>query len=108
MTKGLLIDYNYCTGCHTCEVACQMEHQLPPDRFGIELKQIGPDQIDDRTWQYDFFPVPTDRCDLCADRVAKGKLPSCVKHCQAGCMYCGDVEDLAGKIKGPKFALFAK
>ena len=108
MTKGLLIDYNYCTGCHTCEVACQMENQLPPDKYGIELKQIGPDQIDDRTWQYDFFPVPTDRCNLCAGRVAKGKLPSCVKHCQAGCMHYGDIEDLAAQITGSKFALFSK
>lgn len=23
MRSGLLIDYKYCTGCHTCEVACQ-------------------------------------------------------------------------------------
>lgn len=108
MTKGLLINYNYCTGCHTCEVACQMEHGFSADKFGIEVKQIGPDQIDDRTWQYDFFAVPTDRCDLCAGRVAKGKLPSCVKHCQAGCMEYGTVEELAGKITGSKFALFSK
>lgn len=108
MVKGLLIDYNYCTGCHTCEVACQMEHQLSPNEFGIELKQIGPDQIDGRTWQYDFFPVPTDRCDLCADRLSKGKLPSCVKHCQSGCVHYGDMQELAEKITGSKFVLFSK
>ena len=26
---GLLIDYNYCTGCQSCEVACQQEHTHP-------------------------------------------------------------------------------
>lgn len=106
MKKGLLIDYKYCTGCHTCEVACQKEHDLAPDQLGIKLNQIGPDQISDRRWQYEFFPSPTDRCDLCAQRVANDKLPSCVKHCQAGCMYYGAVEDLTGKIDGGKFVLF--
>lgn len=108
MTKGLLIDYNYCTGCHTCEVACQKEHGLAPDQFGIEIKKIGPDQITDRRWQYDFVPVPTDRCNLCAERTEKGQVPSCVKHCQAGCMSYGDVLDLAAQITGDHFALFSK
>ncbi|RLF04803.1 MAG: oxidoreductase, partial [Thermoprotei archaeon] len=31
---GLLIDYEYCTGCHTCEVACKQEHNLQPDQWG--------------------------------------------------------------------------
>lgn len=26
---GILIDYNWCTGCHSCEMACQMEKKLP-------------------------------------------------------------------------------
>lgn len=42
---GLLIDYQYCTGCHSCEVACQMEHKLPVDQWGIKLTEIGPWQI---------------------------------------------------------------
>ena len=108
MAKGLLIDYNYCTGCHTCEVACQKEHGLAPDVFGIELKQLGPDKISERKWQYDFVPIPTDRCNLCAERTAKGQLPSCVKHCQAGCMSYGEVPDLATQITGSNFALFSK
>ena len=43
MRQMLAIDYEYCSGCHTCEIACQQEHGLAPDKFGIELKQIGPD-----------------------------------------------------------------
>lgn len=107
MKNALLIDYKYCTGCHTCEVACQKEHGLAPDQFGIKLTQIGPDQIEERTWQYEFLPVPTDRCDRCAGRVGKGKLPSCVQHCQAGCMYHGSVEELAKMIDDDNFALFS-
>jgi anaerobic dimethyl sulfoxide reductase subunit B (iron-sulfur subunit) len=106
MQSALLIDYNYCTGCHTCEVACQKEHGLAPDQFGIKLNQIGPDQVSERKWQYDFFPSPTERCDLCAERVAVGRLPSCVKHCQAGCMEYGAVEELARKMTSKKMVLF--
>ncbi len=29
------------------------------------------------------IPTPTTLCDLCAERVQKGKLPSCVHHCLA-------------------------
>ena len=107
MKIALLIDYKYCTGCHTCEVACQKLKGLEPNQFGIKLTQIGPDQISERKWQYEFLPVPTDRCDRCADRVEAGGVPSCVKHCQAGCMYFGNVEEMAAKIDGDKFVLFS-
>ena len=26
---GLFINFDYCTGCHTCEIACKKEHDLP-------------------------------------------------------------------------------
>ena len=39
--------------------------------------------------------MPTSLCDLCAERTAIGKPPSCVHHCPAHCMYFGTVEELA-------------
>jgi len=97
---GLLINYEFCTGCHSCEVACQMEHGFSTDRWGIKIAEIGPWQISEDKWQYDFVPVPTDQCDLCADRTAKGKLPTCVKHCQSLVMSYGTLEELAPHAKG--------
>ena len=38
--KGLLINYEYCTGCHTCEVACKQEHGYPAGRWGIMVKDF--------------------------------------------------------------------
>ena len=29
MTKGILINYDYCTGCHSCEVACKKASACP-------------------------------------------------------------------------------
>ncbi len=106
MRNALLINYTYCTGCHTCEVACQKEKGLDPEQFGIKLTQIGPDQIEERKWQYEFIPVPTDRCDRCVERTESGKQPSCVKHCQAGCMYAGPLNELVSLITDDKYVLF--
>lgn len=106
MRQMIAIDYEYCSGCHTCEIACQQENDLGPDKYGIKLHQIGPDQLSERKWQYEFVPVPTDRCNRCAPRQATGKVPSCMQHCQAGCIYVGTFEELKDKLNKPKVALF--
>lgn len=98
--KGLLINYAYCTGCHSCEVSCQMEHHFPEDRFGIKIQKIGPWEYEKDKWQYDFMPVPTDQCDLCADRTSKGKDPLCCHHCQALVMEYGELEYLQERQLG--------
>lgn len=108
---GLMIDYDYCSGCHACEVACKKEHDMPNGDFGIKIAQDGPRQNSDGTWEYDYLPVPTSLCDLCADRVSAGKLPTCVHHCQAGVMVYGTLEELAAKAKAAgkdKMVIFAK
>lgn len=102
MTKyGLVVDYRYCTGCNTCEVACQMEKHLPVDQFGIKVIEVGPWQLSDDAWQLEYFPLLTKHCDLCEDRVAAGKQPSCVQHCMGDCLRHGSVEELT-KIMGDK------
>lgn len=104
---GLLIDYQWCTGCHTCEVACQMEHGFPVDQWGIKLTEVGPWEYAPKTWQYTYLPVPTDQCDLCAARTGRGKTPTCVHHCQAKCIEYGPIDELAQKLaEKPKQCLF--
>jgi Fe-S-cluster-containing dehydrogenase component len=104
---GLLIDYEFCTGCHTCEVACKMEYGLPTGKYGIKIAEIGPWQITDDKWQLSYIPVPTDQCNLCADRVSRGKKPSCVHNRQSGVMMYGPVKELAKKMEGkPRMVLF--
>ena len=108
---GLFIDYQYCSGCHACEVACKTEHNFPRGDFGIKLLQDGPRQSSDGIWEFDYIPVPTHLCDLCARRTSMGKLPSCVHHCQAGVMVYGPVEELAEKAKAAhkdKIVIFPK
>ena len=107
---GLLIDYEYCTNYHSCEVACEEAHDFPPQARGIRVFEDGPWQYgegDDEKWNWNYIPVPSDRCDLCAERVGKGKQPTCVQHCQAQCLDWGDVEDLAKKVDREKQMIVA-
>jgi Fe-S-cluster-containing dehydrogenase component len=105
---GILIDYEFCSGCHACEVGCKTEHNRPRGDFGIKILQDGPRQNSNGTWEYSYVPVPTSLCDLCSDRVAKGKLPNCVHHCQAGVMVFGTIEELARKMDKPTMAIFSR
>lgn len=107
MANALLIDYEFCTGCHACEVACKKELGLPAGQFGIKLLQDGPRELPDGRWEYNYLPMPTSLCDLCASRVEAGKGASCAHHCPAHCLTFGPAEELAAKAaeKG-KRALF--
>lgn len=103
---GLLIDYEYCTGCHTCEVACKQEHNYPAGKWGIKVNEIILEDF--RKVDINYLPFPTGLCNLCAERTAQGELPACVKHCQAACMTYGEVGELVKEMENkPKTVLFA-
>ena len=96
--RGLVIQYEFCTGCHSCEVACKKELDLPKGQFGIKLLEYGPVKKEDGRWDFFFIPTPTDLCHMCAERLEMGKIPACVHNCQAKVMEFGDVEELAKKM----------
>jgi len=97
---GLLVDYKYCTGCLSCDLACNQEYNFPLGQSGIKVAQIGPWELEDGTYEYLFAPTLTELCTLCKKRVAKGKLPTCVQHCQSLIMTYGPLEDLVKKMEG--------
>ena len=89
---GLLVDAQWCSGCHSCEIACQMEHGLPVGETGVKVVKIGPWAIgpeEDENWQFSYLPIPTKQCDTCAMRRGAGKVPTCVQHCQSQCLEFG-------------------
>ena len=100
--KGILVNYEYCTGCHSCEVACKKALGLGKNEYGIKVHEFGPVKNtagrNRAKWEWVFTPTLTKSCDLCAERVASNKLPMCVQHCQAWCMAYGELSELVKKI----------
>ena len=107
-TYGLMFDNEYCTGCHSCEVACRNELGLPRGQWGIKLLELGPWRKLDNRFETKFVPVPTTYCDLCEERVNKGGVPSCVLHCLSQAIEYGTVEGLAAKMaeRGAQCSIF--
>ena len=105
---GLLIDYQWCTGCHSCEIACQMEHKMPVGKSGILVHDMGHWPIEEGgdEWQLGYLP-PRRRCATAAGAPRARQGPDLRAHCQAQCMDFGPIDEMAEKAKGHKdYALF--
>lgn len=107
MEYGLLINYAYCTGCHSCEFACRNEKNLSPKQWGIKVFDMGPWEQGGRI-EWNYLPAPSELCDLCDERVKAGKDPSCVHHCLAQCMEYGPIDKLRERmaVLGKKTVLY--
>ncbi len=95
---GLLINYGWCSGCHSCEIACRNTKQLPIDQWGIKLAQIGPFKINEDQTEWNYIPIPTTLCDLCSARVMAGRKPACVHNCLAQCIEYGSLDKLMERM----------
>jgi len=104
---GLLIDYEYCTGCCACRVACCQEYGHEAGISGMDI--IEKVQALPKGKAYlTYLPFPTHMCVLCKPRTDKGLEPACVKHCMASVIKWGRLEDLAKELgKKPKMVLWS-
>lgn len=93
MKYGLYIDYDWCSGCHACEMACKQEHNLKLDQWGIRVVERTYDANGGRVIEY--VPIPTEFCNFCMNRVTQGLKPACVHHCMTKCMDFGPIEEMA-------------
>jgi anaerobic dimethyl sulfoxide reductase subunit B (iron-sulfur subunit) len=106
MKKALLLNYHWCTGCHSCELACQVKNELPATQCGIKVNQVGPWEYAPKKWQYAYIPTLTEQCNLCGDRLSASKLPACVQHCQTNCIQILDASEAAEIAKENRKVLF--
>ena len=103
---GLLIDYEYCTGCYACQVACAQEYRWPAGMSGIQVIEVVQKLPKDKAY-LTYLPFPTELCILCAPRTKKGLKPACVMHCMAACMKYGRLEELSLVMaKKPRMVLW--
>lgn len=110
MNYGMLINYEYCTGCHSCEISCRKEKNLSLEEWGIKLQQIGPEKLGGK-WEWDYLPVPSSLCDCCAERIGEGKMPLCELHCLAHAIEVLPVDKLCERmqeLQGTKTACFIR
>jgi len=98
-THGLLFDYEFCTNCGACVASCKVEHGYGNGKNGITMFGDGPWKVDEEYWNYNWYALPTDLCDLCSERTENGKEPLCVHHCLANIITYGTIDELAELLK---------
>ncbi len=81
----VLIDASMCNGCRMCMEACP---------FGVI--------------QFDESRGIAQKCDLCVDRLDKGRPPACAAACVSHCIYAGEVAEVARKVGKSKLLLWYK
>ncbi len=98
-SNALLFNYEYCSGCHSCEIACRNHLGLGLGKWGIKVAEVKPFELPsgDGKIEWIYQPVPTQLCDLCVDRVEAGKSPACVHHCQAFCIEYGTLAEMVAR-----------
>ena len=105
--NGLLIDYEYCTGCYACQVACAQEYGWPAGMSGMKVIEVVQELPKGKAYLA-YLPFPTELCTLCAGRTKKGLEPACVQHCMAACMKHGKLTELAKEIgQKPRMVLWS-
>jgi len=70
---ALVFDSDRCFGCRGCEVACQQEHDLPPEQTWIFIRQVGPKEVEGKMHMR-FVPRMCMHCHA----------PLCLKACPTG------------------------
>lgn len=105
--KAMLVDTNWCFGCHSCEITCQVRWGMDPEQGGIRVAAVGPWSYDSdgvEKWQHDYVPIPTDQCRACW---SAGEQPPCATVCQSQCLKFGEFDELAAEVSGPKQLVYA-
>lgn len=101
----MLIDYDYCTGCRTCEIACKQEYKHPAGKTGgVQVQEMIHTLASGKLY-ITYMPFFTKTCVFCMGRVKQNLQPACVKHCMARVLTFGDIEDLKRQIPEKRKAI---
>ena len=99
----VMMDMHRCIGCRYCIVAC------PYGARSFNWRDPWPREGDDgKPWPNGEptnpdYPTRTrgvvEKCNFCAERLAKGELPACVEACEHGAIMFGDVNDPESEVR---------
>jgi len=87
------MDMHRCIGCRYCVAACPYGSRSfnwrDPRPF---IEKTDPD-----------FPTRmrgvVEKCNFCAERLARGRMPACVEACKENCLVFGDLEDPNSRVR---------
>jgi molybdopterin-containing oxidoreductase family iron-sulfur binding subunit len=89
----VMMDMHRCIGCRYCMAAC------PYGSRSFNWRDPRPSiaKIDEG------FPTRTkgvvEKCNFCAERLARGTAPACVEACKAGALVFGDLDDESSEVR---------
>lgn len=94
----VVIDYNWCIGCHYCVVACPywarrfnwVDPVLPKERINTSTHYLS-----NRPREQGVM----EKCTFCLQRTRKGKLPACHEACPTGARVFGNLRDPKSEIR---------
>ncbi|MCP4757152.1 MAG: 4Fe-4S dicluster domain-containing protein [Proteobacteria bacterium] len=96
----VLMDFHRCVGCRFCMAGCPYGSRS--FNWMDPRQENGEKMIGGRGVNRDF---PTrergvvEKCNLCAERLAVGKMPACVEVCPEKCLTFGDLNDPNSEIR---------
>jgi len=89
----VMMDFHRCIGCRYCMAGCPYGARS----FNWEESKPYIKDVNNK------FPVRTkgvvEKCNLCAERIAKGEIPACVEACEAKAIIFGDLNDPNSEIR---------
>lgn len=88
---GMLVELDRCTGCSSCQIACQQANHYSYDEKWMECVRRNPVLVDGKLRMYHLVAPSLDKCAEC---VAKEPTPLCMKVCMGNCLYIAPVEKL--------------
>ena len=94
----VVIDYNWCIGCHYCVVACPYWAR----HFNWERPGLTKEEINTETHYLGNRPREKgvmEKCTFCIRRTRKGRLPACLEACPTGARVFGNLLDPKSEIR---------
>ncbi len=97
----VLMDFHRCIGCRFCMAACpygSRSFNWKDPREADNMKVIGGKGDFDRKFPTRERGV-VEKCNLCAERIAKGQIPACAEKCPGNALTYGDLNDPDSPIR---------
>ena len=96
----VMMDYHRCIGCRFCMAACPYGSRSFNWRDPRGFDASGEPFIEK---QNPNFPTRTtgvvEKCNFCAERLAKGLIPACAEACKEKALVFGDLEDADSEVR---------